>query len=63
MSSKQINLPINFDDLEIDPSILNILNKRQSHRVYTEETMSLLQLSYLLFVCITCKADPGISKQ
>ncbi|XMB73019.1 SagB/ThcOx family dehydrogenase [Mycoplasmatota bacterium WC30] len=59
MTSSQKSLPINFEDLEIDPSILNVLNKRQSHRVYTEETMSLLQLSYLLWTTQGIKSIRG----
>ena len=49
MSSDIMPLPVNFEDLEIDNDFLNIINSRTSHRVYTEEKMSLLELSYLLW--------------
>ncbi len=59
MTSSQIPLPMNFEDLAIDPSVLNVLNKRQSHRVYTENTMNLLQLSYLLWTTQGVKSIRG----
>lgn len=49
MSENIMSLPVNFSDLEIDNDFLNIINSRSSHRVYTEEKMSLLELSYLLW--------------
>lgn len=49
MSDVQISLPTNFEDLPIKNNFLEIINTRKSHRVYTQETMSLLQLSYLLW--------------
>jgi SagB-type dehydrogenase family enzyme len=59
MTSSQISLPSNFEDLIINPSILEVLNQRQSHRVYTEKTMSLLQLSYLLWTTQGIKSIRG----
>ena len=49
MSGNIMSLPMNFEDLEIDNDFLTIINSRASHRVYTEEKMSLLELSYLLW--------------
>ena len=44
-----IDLPTDFERLEIDGDFLHIVNTRRSHRVYTQEPMLLLQLSYLLW--------------
>lgn len=49
MCDESIALPLNFTDLDIDNDFLHVINSRQSHRVYTQEKMSLLQLSYLLW--------------
>ncbi|MFA7144157.1 MAG: SagB/ThcOx family dehydrogenase [Candidatus Izemoplasmatales bacterium] len=49
MTSEQIDLPHNFADLEIDNDILKVINNRVSHRVYSDESMTLLQLSFLLW--------------
>ncbi len=43
------DLPINFSDLKIEHDFLKIINKRKSDRIYTEEKISLLALSYLLW--------------
>ena len=59
MTDKQIVLPINFDELSIDPSLLNVINKRVSHRVYTEKTITLLELSYLLWTTQGVKSIRG----
>lgn len=49
MTSDIISLPSDFENLKIDSDFLHIINSRVSHRVYTEEPMSLLELSYLLW--------------
>lgn len=49
MTSHIIELPKNFSDLPIQNDFLSIINQRQSHRIYSQETMNLLQLSYLLW--------------
>lgn len=49
MRDTSISLPTDYDKLEIDHDFLHIINTRSSHRVYTNEKMSLLQLSYLLW--------------
>jgi len=49
MSDERIVLPTDFNNLDYDKDFLDVINKRRSHRVFTEEKMSLLQLSYLLW--------------
>ena len=49
MREESISLPTNFEDLDIINDFLQIINTRVSSRVYTEENMTLLQLSYLLW--------------
>lgn len=49
MSDMIIPLPKNFRQLDLQNDILEVLYHRRSSRVYTQEKMSLLQLSYLLW--------------
>ena len=49
MSDVIIPLPKNYRDLSLNNDILEVLYHRRSSRVYTQEVMSLLQLSYLLW--------------
>lgn len=49
VSDVRIDLPINYDDLQMDRDFLHVINSRVSSRVYTEENMSLLTLSCLLW--------------
>jgi len=49
MRKEAIDLPIDFDQLEIESEFLKIINTRKSDRVYTEQTISLLKLSYVLW--------------
>jgi SagB-type dehydrogenase family enzyme len=49
MSDQIIALPHDLADLTIENDFLKIINGRCSHRVYTMETMSLTELSYLLW--------------
>ena len=49
VSDIRIKLPSDFSSLNIDNDFLHIINSRVSNRVYTEEDISLLQLSYLLW--------------
>ena len=51
MREESIDLPGNFKDLLIQTDFLNIINTRHSSRVYTNEAMSLLELSYMLWTC------------
>ncbi len=49
MTDHILDLPTDFSGLVIDGDFLHIINSRKSHRVYTQEPMSLLELSYLLW--------------
>lgn len=49
MRDSSIALPLDFDRLIIDNDFLHVINSRRSHRVYTEEQMTLRELSYLLW--------------
>ncbi len=49
MRAQAIDLPIGFEELLIENDFLKIINTRKSDRLYTEETMSQLTLSYLLW--------------
>jgi SagB-type dehydrogenase family enzyme len=51
MSDRQFELPMDFTGMEYEKDFLKLINSRSSHRVFTEEKMGLLQLSYLLW-CI-----------
>ncbi|MBO5994557.1 MAG: SagB/ThcOx family dehydrogenase [Firmicutes bacterium] len=49
MTGKITDLPKDFSDLDIDNDFLGIINRRKSQRVYTDEYISLKELSYLLW--------------
>lgn len=49
VSDIRIPLPVDYQSLPIDNDFLHIINSRSSHRVYTDEEISLLELSYLLW--------------
>ena len=57
--SQKIVLPVNFSDLEIKNDFLAVINHRESHRIYSERKMSLLQLSYLLWCTQGIKSIRG----
>ncbi len=44
-----IELPTDFDELNITKDFVDIINERKSSRVYTQEGISLLELSFLLW--------------
>lgn len=50
ISDEIMALPKNYDELKIDRSFTDILLARKSDRVYTQKSISLLELSYLLFM-------------
>ena len=54
MTDNIIELPMNFNDLEMDNSLVDILYKRRSNRVYTQQPISLLAFSFM------CWAQQGI---
>ena len=49
MTENRIDLPRNFESLSLEDNLYQLLAKRKSSRVYTQEDMSLLQLSFLLW--------------
>ena len=49
MTENIIELPMNFDDVEYNRDFLNVINSRSSHRVFTQEKMSVDQLSFILW--------------
>lgn len=49
MREISIELPNNFQDLKLNNDILSVINNRKSSRIYTQEQLSLLELSYLLW--------------
>jgi len=61
MCETSLPLPLNFENLDIDNDFLHVINSRQSHRVFTQEKMNLLQLSYLLWCCQGVKEIRGKS--
>lgn len=61
MTDNIIDLPKNFDDLDADRDFFSVIDRRCSHRVFTQEKISLLQLSYLLWSCQGVKEIRGRS--
>lgn len=51
MSKEAVSLPVNYEDLNITNDFLKVINTRPSHRIFTSEGLSLLELSYLLWCC------------
>lgn len=49
MTDRAFALPRNFEDLEMTDDFLRLLTERKSSRVYTQQNISLLQLSFLLW--------------
>ena len=61
MTASPIDLPRDFASLPIENDFLKLVNGRASHRVYTEEGMTFLQLSYLLWCTQGVKSIRGKS--
>ena len=59
MTDRILDLPTDFSSLPIEQDFLRIINSRKSHRVYTQEPMSLLELSYLLWCTQGVKSVRG----
>lgn len=55
----RVKLPMDFENLALDGDLLELLKRRKSHRVYTEENLSLLQLSFLLWASQGIKGRRG----
>ena len=60
MSDVQISLPVDFENLK-QRDLLEVIRNRKSNRVYTQENISLLQLSYLLWATQGIRAIRGKS--
>lgn len=58
---KRFKLPHNFNECNIKHSFMDIINERKSSRVFTNQTMTLLQLSYLLWATQGIKEIRGKS--
>ena len=61
MGGPVTQLPKNFKDLGLEEDLLTVVMKRKSSRVYTQENLSLLQLSFLLWVTQGVKEIRGKS--
>ena len=59
MTDRIMELPTDFSALDIDGDFLHVINSRKSHRIYTQEPMSLLELSYLLWCTQGVKSVRG----
>lgn len=44
-----ISLPMDFEKLSLHANLMELLNSRESRRLYTEESISILELSFLLW--------------
>ena len=49
MTEQAMPLPRNFEDLNLQQNFITLLTERKSSRVYTQQPISLLQLSFLLW--------------
>lgn len=49
MVEEALPLPRNFTDLEMEQDFIRLLTERKSSRVYTQQPISLLQLSFMLW--------------
>ena len=61
MRAESLSLPRDFEHLPLKTDFLKILTARKSSRVYTEEGLSLLELSFLLWATQGIKAIRGKS--
>lgn len=61
MRSQALDLPRNFEDLHLSGDLMSVILKRKSSRVYTQENISLLQLSFLLWATQGVKGIRGKS--
>lgn len=59
MSDIQIDLPMDFKKLKLKNDILSLIFGRESHRVYSGEAMTMLQLSFLLWATQGIKSIRG----
>ena len=59
VSDARIDLPRDFKPLGLEKDLLNVIFNRCSSRVYTEENLSLLELSFLLWATQGVKGIRG----
>lgn len=57
----KLSLPLDFSSLELNNDIISLIRDRRSARVYTEEEMTFLQLSFLLWATQGIKSIRGKS--
>ena len=60
-AENHLALPMDFDTLPLDVNLADVFRQRRSARVYTQESMTLLQLSFLLWSTQGVKALRGKS--
>lgn len=61
MRDEAIDLPHDFGELSINNDFLDVINKRRSLRIYSDENLSLRELSYLLWCTQGIKSVRGKS--
>lgn len=54
-----ISLPMNFEELQLSNDLIHLIRDRRTARIYTQENMSLLQLSFLLWATQGVKSIRG----
>lgn len=59
MTDQALELPKDFSGLPIDGDFLGVINRRKSHRVYTDQPILLTALSYLLWCTQGVKSVRG----
>ena len=57
--SEVISLPQNFEELDLNENLFGLLRSRKSRRIYSEEALSLLELSFLLWSAQGVKGRRG----
>lgn len=57
--SEHISLPLTFDALDLQNDLISLIKDRRSSRVYTQEEMTLEQLSFLLWATQGIKSIRG----
>ncbi len=57
--SEAIKLPLDFEELNLKGNLLELLHLRKSRRVYSDEALSLPELSFLLWSCQGIKSRRG----
>lgn len=61
MRQEAIDLPTDFENLDMNNDFRSVINTRKSNRIYTDESLTLLQLSYLLWATQGIKSIRGKS--